>query len=289
MAVAGLGRMGRAFARRLTLGDRPLVVANRTAARAEAFAAEHDARAVPLAEVFQHAPICVTSVVDSDALEEIAGSLLDRPVPPGRVLIDMSTVAVAASSRVAAAAAERGVGYLRAPVAGNPAVVDSGKLAILASGDAATFDECVDVLEQIGPRVFLLGDGEQARVMKLALNLMLAGTTQLLAEAVVLAEANGLPRRGALDVIANTVIGSPFVQMKAPALAARDYTATATTSLITKDLDLALDLGASSGVPLPTTELVDRLLHETVELGHGEDDFMALVLRLEHDAGVSSS
>ena len=97
--------------------------------------------------------------------------------------------------RIAAAAAAAGVGYLRAPVSGNPSVVEAGRLTILTSGEPSALDAAKPVLDAIGPTVFHLGTREEARVMKLALNLMVAGTMQLLAEALALGEGHGLARR----------------------------------------------------------------------------------------------
>src|SRR3546814_1673710 len=93
----------------------------------------------------------------------------------------MSTVSAHSSSAVAHAADAASVMYLRAPVSGNPGVVRAGNLTIIASGsnDAFAFGEAV--LRDIGPNVFHAGQGEEARIIKLALNLMIAGTTQLLA------------------------------------------------------------------------------------------------------------
>jgi 3-hydroxyisobutyrate dehydrogenase-like beta-hydroxyacid dehydrogenase len=194
----------------------------------------------------------------------------------------MSTVSVDSSRRVAERLAEAGVGYLRAPVSGNPSVVEAGRLAIMVSGDPALLDRVRPVIEAIGPTVFSVGDAEQARAMKLALNLVIAGTTELIVEALALAEAGAVPRERALEVMAGSVIGSPFLQYKAAALRERDYTATATTELIAKDVTLATQLAGDCELPLPLTDAVGELLAETVALGHGEKDFLALELRLEH-------
>jgi 3-hydroxyisobutyrate dehydrogenase-like beta-hydroxyacid dehydrogenase len=270
---------------------RTVVVANRTHERAESFAAEHGIAAVAVSEVLAVADVCVTSLPDGPALEELvsADGLLAASARAGTVLIDMSTIDPETSARVADCAAAAGIEFLRAPVSGNPAVVDAGNLAIMVSGPEEVFERLRPLLADIGPTLFYLGAGEQARVMKLALNLMLVGTTELLAEAVLLGEANDLPRDRALDVISNTVVASPFIKYKAPALAARDYTPTATTELLAKDIRLALALASGSRLPLPATELVGRLLDETVDLGHGEQDFLALALRLEHVAAGAAA
>jgi 3-hydroxyisobutyrate dehydrogenase-like beta-hydroxyacid dehydrogenase len=281
VAVAGLGKMGSAYARRLAASSFQLLVANRSPARAEAFAREHGCAAIALGEVFAQAPTCVSAVPDSDALEDLVEVLLHEPPPPGRTLIDASTVSASASARVAVQLSGAGVAYLRAPVSGNPSVVDAGNLSLMVSGDTEVFQALRPVLEALGPTLFYLGAGERARVMKLALNIIVAGTTELMAEATLLCEAAGLDREQALAVMSGSVVASPLLKYKAPALASCDYTPTATTSLLAKDLDLALEQAAATGVPLPAAELVDESLHDCERRGYGEMDFLSLMLRLE--------
>lgn len=288
-AVVGLGRMGREMALRLCASGRPVIVANRSPGVARAFADANGARAVPLPEVLANAEFCLTSVSDSDALEELVAGpdgLLSGTVPPRRVVIDASTVSLEASRRVAARLREQAVDYLRAPVAGNPAVIAAGNLMFMVSGDAHVLARARPVLEAVGPTVVHVGDGEQARAMKLALNTLLAGTTELIVEALALAEANGVSGRQALDVIGSSVAGSAFLKYKGAALVARDYAPTATTELIAKDVRLARALAEHSNLRLPATELVGELLEETIRLGHGDKDFIALALRLDEASGT---
>ena len=288
VAVVGLGRMGQAMARRIVAAGLPLIVANRSPAVAQEFAERHGVRTVPVSEALAGAEICLTSVIDSDALEQLvagAEGLLSGEVPSRRVVVDASTVSVDSSRRVATLLGERGVDYLRAPVAGNPPMIDAGKLLFMVSGDARVLARARPVLEAVGPTVLDLGDGEQARAMKLALNTVLAGTAELLVEAVALAQANGVSAERAVEVLGQSVAGSTFLAYKGSALAAGDYTPTATTELLAKDLDLARALARDSRLRLPATELVGELLEQTIELGHGQKDFIALALRLAADGG----
>ena len=228
-------------------------------------------------------------VTGDDALrtvtEKEAGLLTAGP--NGRVLVDMSTVSPAASKEVAVAAETAGVAYLRAPVSGNPTVVRAGNLSIVVSGDVSTFEEVEPILRDIGPNVFYVGAGEEARVLKLALNLMIAGTAQLIAEAVVFGEANGLDRATMLDVMAASAVGSPFVKYKTAALVAHDYTSTFSIANMHKDLQMALEAADGTGVSLPATLLVDELLQACIAAGMEETDLMALLPRLQRDAGMT--
>jgi 3-hydroxyisobutyrate dehydrogenase-like beta-hydroxyacid dehydrogenase len=284
IAVLGLGAMGAAIARRLADAGAELTVYNRSPEPC----AEFEARGLRVAATPAQAgtETAITMLADGPAVEAVA---LGRDgvlsgVPP-RVLIDMSTIDVPTSKRVAARAEELGVTYLRAPVSGNPAVVAAGNLTILVSGERDGFAAAGPVLSAIGPTLLYVGEADQARVMKLALNLMIAGTTQLLAEALVVAEAHGLERRTMLDVVGASVIGSPFVRYKTDALVAGDFSSTFSARLMAKDLRLALECARAASVPAPVTAVVEQLVLGCASSGMGELDFSVLVPRLEREAG----
>ena len=165
----------------------------------------------------------------------------------------MSTVSPAASARVASLAEAASVGYVRAPVSGNPSVVRAGNLSFIVSGADDDIDRVEPVIRAIGPTVHRVGDGEQARIVKLAINLMIAGLAQLMSEALVLGEAAGVPRAALLEVMGSSAVGAPFVKYKTEALVRDDFSATFTTALMEKDIDLALDAADEAGVELPLT------------------------------------
>jgi 3-hydroxyisobutyrate dehydrogenase-like beta-hydroxyacid dehydrogenase len=287
IGVVGLGRMGEPIARRLLNAGHAVTVFNRTAKRTEGLVELGATRAASPRDAWSSADACITMVANDAALRAVMladdGLLGDGPA--GRVVVDMSTVSIAASQAVAEAASAEGIGYLRAPVSGNPSVVEAGNLTIMVSGDGQAFEQLELALRDIGPHVFYLGQGEQARVMKLALNLMVAATAEAMAEALVLGEASGLERATMLEVMGASAVGSPFVKYKTAALVAGDYSATFTSSMMHKDLTLAVDAGRAVGVPLPVTALVRELLEGCIAAGMGDDDLMALLPRLASEAG----
>jgi 3-hydroxyisobutyrate dehydrogenase-like beta-hydroxyacid dehydrogenase len=288
VAVVGLGLMGEAIARRLLEAGHELTVWNRTAGRAGELAAAGARVAGAPAQVWENTEVCFTMVADDTALTAVTlgrnGLLTTADRVGSRVLIDMSTVSPRVSRAVAEAAERVDVAFLRAPVTGNPSVVRAGNLGIMISGVRSVFERLEEVLQAIGPNIFYVGGGEEARVLKLALNVVLAGTTELLAEALVLGEAAGLGRAALLEVMGASAVGSPFVKYKTEALVAQDYTATFTAAAMLKDVTLALDAAGDLGVPLPATRLVESLLRECVERELGDADLTALVPRLEHEA-----
>jgi 3-hydroxyisobutyrate dehydrogenase-like beta-hydroxyacid dehydrogenase len=192
----------------------------------------------------------------------------------------MSTVSPAVSARVAALAEAASVAYLRAPVSGNPTVVRAGNLSLIVSGPPETFERVEPVLRAIGPTVHHIGNGEQARVVKLAINLMVAGLAQLMSEALVLGEAAGVSREDLLEVMATSAAGAPFVKYKTEPLLRDDFSATFTTAMMAKDVDLVLDVAEEVGVELPLTARLRSLLATACDGGHADKDFMALILQL---------
>ena len=275
VGLIGLGNMGTAIAERLLDAGYPLVVHNRTRERSEALVARGAAVASTPAELAGQVDVVMTSLADDEALEAVAAEVL-HAARPDAVLVDTSTVSPGASARVAARAEEASVGYLRAPVSGNPAVVRAGNLSFIVSGARGTLDRVEPVIRAIGPTVHHVGDGEQARIVKLAVNLVIGGLAELMAEALVLGEASGVSRSALLEVMGTSAAGAPFVKYKTDALLRDDYSATFTTALMEKDVDLILDVADEAGVELPVANEMKALLRAAIESGYGDDDFMAL-------------
>jgi 3-hydroxyisobutyrate dehydrogenase-like beta-hydroxyacid dehydrogenase len=288
VAVIGLGQMGVEIARRIEDSDHELIVHNRTASKTSEFAERGATVAATPAEAFAAADLGITMLIDGPAVHDVVlgpDGVLAGDAINGKTLIDMSTIDVGDSVRVAQSADEAGVAYLRAPVSGNPGVVAAGNLTILVSGEEEHHQAAEEVLLAVGPTLHYLGEGEAARAMKLALNLMIAGTTELMAEALVMGEAHGLERSAMLKVMGESVMGSPFVKYKTQPLIDEDFSSTFTTSGLAKDLDLICATASEKGVPVPVAALVRELIQSCIDQGMGDLDFAALVPRLEKEAG----
>jgi 3-hydroxyisobutyrate dehydrogenase-like beta-hydroxyacid dehydrogenase len=299
VAVLGLGHMGVPIAERLEQADHELSVWNRSRAPTKPFVQRGVRCLERPGDAWRHADAVITMLADDAAVRSVVLGengllygdpplLYGDPPHPG-TLIDMSTISARTSAEIAAAAERHGISYLRAPVTGNPSVVAAGNLGIIVSGPLRSFELLEPTLRDIGPNLFLVGDREQARIVKLALNLMIGGTTQLLAEALVLAERHGLERAKLLEVVAGSAIGSPYVKYKQDMLLSGDYTSTFTARLLHKDLGLALEAGHDAAVPLPVTALVQQLVEACIAQGMGELDLAVLVPQLERSAGIDDS
>ena len=280
MGSVGLGHMGTAVAERVLQAGFPLLVYNRTAAKAEAVAEQGATVAGSAADLAAQVDVVLTSLSDDEALESVAREVLPA-ARPHTVLVDMSTVSPAASARVAAEADAASVEYLRAPVSGNPSVVRAGNLSFIISGPPDTLERVEPVIRAIGPTVHHVGDGEQARIVKLAINLMIGGLGELMSEALVLGEAAGVARGDLLEVMGNSAAGAPFVKYKTEPLLRDDFSATFTTALMEKDIDLILDAADENGVDLPIARELKALLRAAGDAGYAGDDFMALFLYLQ--------
>jgi 3-hydroxyisobutyrate dehydrogenase-like beta-hydroxyacid dehydrogenase len=284
--LIGLGNMGTAVAERLLDAGFELVVHNRTPGRAKALGARGAVVASSAADLAGRVDVVLTSLADDDALEAVARQVLGS-ARPGTVLVDMSTVSPTSSARVASHAQSESVEYLRAPVSGNPTVVRAGNLSFIVSGPAETLERVEPVLRAIGPTIHHVGEGEQARVVKLAVNLMIAGLAQLMSEALVLGEAAGVSRAALLEVMGSSAAGAPFVKYKTEPLLHDDFSATFTTALMEKDIDLVLETADEAGVELPVAREMKGLLRAAIEAGYGDDDFIALFLHLRSAAPLS--
>ena len=283
MGLIGLGNMGSAFGERLLDAGYQLLVHNRSRQKTESLAARGATVAETAAELAGACDIVLTSLSNDEAFESVAASVVEA-AGPGTALVDTSTVSPEASARVAALAEQASVLYVRAPVSGNPSVVRAGNLAFIVSGPNTALERAEPVLLAIGPTIHVVGDAEQARIVKLAINLVIAGLAQLMSEALVLGEASGVSRAALLETMGSSAAGAPFVKYKTEPLLRDDYSATFTTNLMEKDIDLVLEAAGAARVRLPLAGEIKALVRSAIEAGYGDDDFMALFLHLRSEA-----
>ena len=275
----GLGKMGAPMARHLRAAGHELSVYNRTAAKAEGLVAAGARLATSPAGAATGAAVVFVMLADDAALRasllgpDGAVAAMDR----GAVLVEMSTVSPAISAEIDRACAARGVGYLRAPVSGSVAFAEAAKLTVLASGPAAVYATVLPLLQNFSAKQLHVGEGCEARVMKLALNMMVGMTAAMLGEALALGQKNGLTRDVMLEVIGASAVASPLLSYKLAMLRARDYAPAFEARMMAKDFDLALGLARASSVPLPLTAQVREGWSSLVAMGDGDADFFKYV------------
>jgi 3-hydroxyisobutyrate dehydrogenase len=285
----GTGRMGTAMAERLVAAGHRLQVYNRTRDKAAPLV-ELGASQVERPADLAGCDVVFSMVADDDSLREVTvgdGGVLAGPRGPA-IFVDASTVSAAVSEEVTAAGAKVGTAVLAAPVSGNPSVVRSGDLAVVASGPRDAFDRVEPLLTTIARNAVWAGPGTESRLVKLCHNMLVAVTVQALAEAIVLAEKHGVSRQALMGFINDSVLGSRFIRSKTAALADLDFTTMFTAPGQRKDLRLALEAAREVEVAMPVTAQTE--LAFTRLIGSGLDqgrDFSTLLLLAARDAGLT--
>jgi 3-hydroxyisobutyrate dehydrogenase len=259
----GVGRMGGPMAERLLKAGYDVSIWNRTRAKAE-----------PLGKLGGKVVDNLLELKDVDVLFSIVstGKDLDQvyfgknsvsghggKLP--KIFVDCSTISVEESAVIRDRLKQLGCDYVAAPVSGNAKVIKAGKLSAVISGPEAACKTVTPMLEAIAPRgVSYVGDGELARICKIAHNVMLGVVIENLIEITLLANKMGVPRHAFLAFMNNGVMGSMFTAYKSPALVNLDWTTTFTPELLRKDLDLGLALGREWDVPMPVTAAAREVL-----------------------------
>jgi 3-hydroxyisobutyrate dehydrogenase-like beta-hydroxyacid dehydrogenase len=278
--------MGFQLALRLLNAGHDVAAYNRTRAKCEPLT-EFGAKVVDIpADLADRDIVFIMVSADKDLEAVISGpgGLLTGEVRP-KVVVDSSTVSTDASARVRDIVEDAGAQFVAAPVSGNPNVIAAGKLTVAASGPRSAFDEVEPLLATWGRGVTYVGEGEAARLVKIAHNVFLGVVIQSLAEITVLAERGGVSRSAFLDFLNESVLGSAFSRYKSPALVNLDFHPTFTSLLLRKDLQLGLAAGKELGVPMPLAAATDMLVAQVIGAGYTEDDFATLVLEQARRSG----
>jgi 3-hydroxyisobutyrate dehydrogenase-like beta-hydroxyacid dehydrogenase len=288
LGFVGLGVMGSEMVLRLLEKGHTVTGYNRTKAKAERLLKAGMKWANSPREVATAADMTLSMVTNSAAL----GAIVDGPdgilsgLNPGKVLIDMSTVSPAYSREVAAKVRAKGADMVDSPVSGSVITLQEGKLSVMIGGRAETFDRIKPVLLDIGPKVTHVGDNGLALVVKIASNLSLAVQMLAFSEGVLLAEKSGIKRAVAVDVLTNSAIASPMIKYRGPFVLKLPAEAWFNVNMMQKDMLLALDLGRSLDVPMPTTAVTNEFLTAARGMGLVEQDFAVVFDVLASMSGV---
>ena len=284
VAVVGTGRMGSAMARSIARAGFDLVLHNRTADRATLLAVGLgcDIAGTPR-EAAAQADVTITMLADDTAVRGVyeGPDGLLAGAQPGGVLVDMSTVRPDTITRFEAAARAAGVGILDAPVSGSVHLAEAGNLTLMVGGRAEDLERARPVLGAVSKTIFHLGPLGTGAAMKLAVNTVIFGLNGALAEGLVLAEAAGIDRAVAYDVIAAGAAGAPFVTYKRAAYVDPESTPVAfSLDLTSKDLGLIAEYARSLGVAMPQADANRTLVREASTGGRGANDFASVAAEL---------
>jgi 3-hydroxyisobutyrate dehydrogenase-like beta-hydroxyacid dehydrogenase len=278
LGFVGLGAMGGRIAGRFLASGQPLVGWNRTKAKAASLVALGLGWRDTPREAAETADVVFSMVTDDAALEAITSGPdgLLAGLAAGKIWVDMSTVSPGASSALAERARALGAVMLDAPVSGSVHEAETGTLTIMVGGDEQAFAAVEPLLRELGTVVRRIGPNGQGLRLKLAVNISLAAQMLAFSEGVLLAERGGIERNLAVEVMAESSIGSPFLRGRAPLVVDLPDQAWFDVELAHKDIRLALATAQTEHVPLPSAALADEWLTIAATLGYGRRDLASL-------------
>lgn len=288
VGFAGLGSMGAPMASRVAAAGFDLAVWNRTPSRSAALAAQGARVAASPAEAARDCAILVVCVTDGPQVEEVLfgpqGAI--EGLAPGAVVVDCSTTSPVAAQEAAARLAERGVGFLDAPVSGGTEGAERGTLTILVGGDAADLTRAEPVLRAMGTTVTRLGAVGAGQWAKAVNQVILAGTYLAVAEGVVLALKGGVDVEAVLGALGGGAAQSWVLANRSGRMIDDEYPLGFKIALHRKDLGIALELARRVGAVLPVSSLAATLEDGLIAEGHGEEDNSALARPLRRLSGL---
>lgn len=283
LGFLGLGVMGQPMALRLARAGVPLVVWNRTPARADALRAAGAEVAKGPAEVCERAEAVLLMMANAPAVDDV----LARGTPEfaarvaGRTIVAMGTTAPGYSAGLEADVRAAGGRYVEAPVSGSRVPAENGRLVALLAGDDAAVADVRPLLRPMCQESFVCGPVPHALLMKLAVNLFLITQVTGLTEAFHFADRNGLDRQQFLAVLDAGPMASEVSRMKALKLLTRDFAVQAAARDVLENNRLIAAAARAAGLASPLLDVCHQLFGETVLLGHGELDMVAVLHALE--------
>jgi 3-hydroxyisobutyrate dehydrogenase len=279
VGLIGLGLMGGPMGQNLLRAGFPVVLWNRTKAKADDLVREGARLAADPRAVAGEADVLITIVSDPPALEEVlfgARGAIDA-LRPGSTLVDSSTVSPELARQIAAACAERGVDFLDAPVTGGTWGAKKGELVFMIGGKAEVLERVKPVLEAVGKKFLLLGPNGAGQTVKLGMNLLLALQVDAFAEALALVTAGGVPAEKLMEVLQSSMARSGVLDVKAPMMVKGEFPASFPLRLMHKDMRLALELAGNKGVNLPCGTAAYATYSAVMDSSKDDPDFSAVV------------
>ena len=283
LAFVGLGVMGFPMAGHWAAAGHDVAVYNRTRARGEAWAAEHSGTvAATPREAAQGRDLVAVCVGNDDDVRSVVygddGVLAG--LADGALLVDHTTASAALARELEQAAADRGVGFLDAPVSGGQAGAENGALTIMVGGEADAFERARPTLEVYARAVRLLGAAGAGQLTKMVNQICIAGVLQGLSEGLAFAERAGLDGTDVIDVISKGAAQSWQMENRSATMIDDRFDFGFAVDWMRKDLAIALAEANRNGARLPVTALVDQFYADVQAAGGGRFDTSSLIRRL---------
>ena len=283
----GLGIMGGPMAANLVKAGYTVVGYNRRPEPIERLVAAGGRGASSVAEAVAGADVVITMLPDSPDVENVAlgEDGVFANAKSGLLYIDCSTIRPDVSARLAAEGAENGIRVVDAPVSGGEQGAIDASLSIMVGGSPEDFASARPVLQTVGKTVVHVGPPGAGQTVKAANQLIVAGTIQLVAEAIVFLEAHGVDMESAIKVLAGGLAGNAILDRKAAGMLARRFDPGFRIDLHHKDLGIVQAAAREAGVVIPVGALVSQLVASLRAQGHGGLDHSALLLLVEQLSG----
>ncbi|MYA16470.1 MAG: NAD(P)-dependent oxidoreductase [Gammaproteobacteria bacterium] len=283
VAFVGLGIMGYPMAGHLAAAGHRVTVYNRTAARAEAWLAEHNGRAAATPrEAAEGATAVFMCVGNDDDVRSV--SLGDDGVfagaDPGSVVVDHTTASADLARELESVGGTRGVGFVDAPVSGGQVGAETGQLTVMCGGVQEGFDSVAPVIDCYAKSVRLMGGAGAGQLTKMVNQVCIAGVLQGLAEALHFAEKAGLDVDAVVDVISKGAAQSWQMDNRAATMARREFDFGFAVNWMRKDLDMTLAAARKLDARMPMAALVDQFYADVQAMGGGRWDTSSLIERL---------
>jgi 2-hydroxy-3-oxopropionate reductase len=285
----GLGIMGGPMAANLVKAGFDVIGHNRTPEPTRRLVEQGGRGADSLAEAVRDADVVVTMLPDSSDVEAVAlgEDGIYAHAKPATLHLDMSSIRPDVAKQVAEAGKERGIRVLDAPVSGGEQGAIDATLSIMAGGDPNDFADARPVLEAVGRTVVHVGPVGAGQTVKAANQLIVAGTIELVAEAIVFLEAYGVDMEAAIKVLTGGLAGNAILERKAPGMLARDFTPGFRIELHHKDMGIVTSAAREAGVVVPLGAVVAQLIASLKAQGDGGLDHSALLKLVEQLSGRS--
>ncbi len=286
----GLGNMGSRIAQRLLNHGYQLAVYDMDLAKAEAIAAQGSIVAKNILELARTADVLLSCLTNDEAVREVytGPEGVFAGARPGTVVLEMSTISPESSRELHKLGARGGIEVMDVAISGSTPAAERGILTLLAGGNQELFRAAEPIFQLVAKQYFLLGGPGSGTVMKLVVNTLLGVGMQAIAEAVVLGEIAGLDRAQLLDVLSQTAVIAPAHMGKLARVALSDYSPQFPLRLMNKDFELILKAAAKARIPMPATEAAFFVNSEEMA-GGDEEDFSAVLRRMEEVAGIAAS
>ncbi|MEM8822219.1 MAG: NAD(P)-dependent oxidoreductase [Pseudomonadota bacterium] len=284
VAFLGMGVMGAPMAGHLAAAGHEVTVYNRTAAKAGAWVDSHGGAMAATPRAAAEGAELVMACVGND--DDLRGVCLGEDgafagMSPGTLFVDHTTVSAGVTRDLAAAAADRGVAYVDAPVSGGQAGAENGQLVIMCGGAQDDYDRAEPVMAAYAKATRLMGAIGAGQLTKMVNQICIAGLLQGLSEGLFFAKKAGLDGAAVIDVIQGGAAGSWQMVNRHKTMIAGEFDHGFAVDWMRKDLGICLSEGDAIGAPLPSTALIDQFYKDVQAMGGGRWDTSSLVARLE--------